>query len=63
MSIASSLICLVFLGFFLCVMPLSIYLFAKRFPSKYPSFIGFPEDPGKPRDTQKIGRADDPSAD
>ncbi len=59
MSILSIFVCFVFLGFFLFVMPLSIYLFAKLFPDKYPSFIGFPEDPVRPRDTQKIAKSDD----
>jgi hypothetical protein len=62
MSITAIVVCVVFLAFFLFVMPLSIYLFAKLFPDRYPSFIGFPEDPVKPRDTQKIVRPDDPAA-
>jgi hypothetical protein len=60
MSILSIFVCFVFLGFFLFVMPLSIYLFAKLFPDKYPSFIGFPEDPMKARGAQSIAQSDDP---
>jgi len=62
MSIVSMLVCFVFLGFFLFVLPLAIYLFARLFPDKYPSFIGFPEDPVRARDTVKIVRSDDPAA-
>jgi hypothetical protein len=57
MSIVNMLVCFVFLGFFLFVVPLSIYLFARFFPNKYPSFIGFPEDPVRTRDIAKIVRA------
>ncbi len=38
MSVVSILLCFVFLGFFLLLMPLAIYLFAKLVPEKYPSF-------------------------
>ena len=62
MLIVPLLLWIVFLGFFLFVMPLSIYLFAKLFPDKYPSFIGFPEDPVKSRDPPSVDRSDDPAA-
>jgi hypothetical protein len=63
MSIVTGFVCFVFLGFFLFVLPLSIYLFAKLFPDEYPGFIGFPEDPVRVRDTVKIVHSDDPAAD
>ncbi len=42
MSIVSMLVCFGFLGFFLFVMPLAIYLFAKLFPNKYRGVLDFP---------------------
>ena len=62
MSIASLLLCIAFLGFFLLVMPLSLYLFARLFPDRYPGFIGFPDDAVRPPDTHQIVQPDDPAA-
>lgn len=57
------LILFVFLGFFLGVIPLSIYLFAKLVPDRLPDFIGFPENPvGTPAPPEIVG-PDDPEAD
>jgi hypothetical protein len=42
-SIASILLWCGFLVFFLLILPVSIYLFAKWLPNEYPGFIGFPE--------------------
>lgn len=62
MSTTSMLLWFVFLGFFLFVMPLLLYLFAQRFPDKYPNFIGFPEDVARQRDPRENARADDPAS-
>ncbi len=62
MSTASLLLCFAFLGFFLFLMPLLLYLFARRFPDKYPSFIGFPDDAARPRDFGDNARGDDPAS-
>lgn len=51
MSIVSVMLWCVFLAFFLLVLPVSIYLFAKLFPNEYPSFIGFPEKTTPTADT------------
>jgi hypothetical protein len=49
MSLASVFVLLGFLAFFLFVVPVSIYLFAKFFPKRGSSMFGFPED-SAPRD-------------
>jgi hypothetical protein len=62
MLILPLLLWLVFLGFFFCLLPLSIYLFAKLFPVRYPRFIGFPDNPARGRDPARVVRSDDPAA-
>jgi hypothetical protein len=44
MSLASVFVLLVFLAFFLFIVPVSIYLFARFFPKRGSSIFGFPED-------------------
>jgi hypothetical protein len=44
LSLASVFVLLFFLAFFLVVMPVSIYLFARFFPKRESSIFGFPED-------------------
>jgi len=44
LSLASFFVLLVFLAFFLVVIPVSIYLFARFFPKRESSIFGFPED-------------------
>ncbi len=44
MSLASFFVLLFFLAFFLVVIPVAIYLFARFFPQRGSSIFGFPED-------------------
>jgi hypothetical protein len=50
LSLASVFVLLFFLAFFLFVIPVSIYLFAKFFPKRGSSIFGFPEEPRPPDD-------------
>ena len=45
MSLASVFVLLGFLAFFLFVIPVGIWLFAKYFPQRGNSVFGFPQDP------------------
>jgi hypothetical protein len=53
MSLASVFVLLGFLAFFLLVVPVGIWLFAKFFPRRGSSVFGFPEP--DPRDTAAPG--------
>ena len=55
MSLASFFVLVVFLGFFLLIVPVAIWLFARFFPRKLPEFIGFPE-----RGSPSAGRSSNP---
>jgi len=63
MSLASVFVLLGFLAFFLFVVPVSIYLFAKFFPQRGSSIFGFPEEPAErpapPDDWPRIKKSED----
>jgi hypothetical protein len=65
MSLASVFVLLGFLGFFLVVVPVGIWLFAKFFPKRDSSVFGFPEptvsdgDTAGPRILRTPGTAND----
>jgi hypothetical protein len=59
MSIRLILLWCGFLGFFLVILPLALYLFGKFLPERFPSYVGFPWDSEKLEDIGMRSRTDD----